>query len=147
MILGAALLSQYVGGLVPCVLCYYQRIPYAAVIGLGLYALVFRASLGAAGLAATLAIIALLLLSDAGIALYHVGVEQRWWQGTAACGVRPLAGLSVEEMRRALLDTPVVRCDEPAWVLFGVSMAGYNFLAALLLAAIAFGSAWRAQAK
>ncbi|MSO71303.1 MAG: disulfide bond formation protein B [Alphaproteobacteria bacterium] len=142
-ILGTALLSQYVGGLQPCVLCYYQRIPYAAVIGLGAYALVLRGSLGRGGLVATVILLCLLLLADAGIAFYHVGVEQHWWLGTAACATRPLAGLSVADMRRALLETAVVRCDEPAWVLFGISMAGYNVLAASVLAVFGLGAGWR----
>jgi disulfide bond formation protein DsbB len=142
-ILGSALLSQYVGGLFPCVLCYYQRIPYAAAIGLGVYALTLRASLGRVGLVATVVLLSVFLLGTAGIGLFHVGVEQHWWQGTAACGTRPLAGLTPAQIREILLNTPVVRCDEPAWTMFGISMAGYNFLAASVLAAIGFWAGWR----
>lgn len=142
-ILGTALLSQYVGGLHPCVLCYYQRIPYAAAIGLGAYALLLRTSLGRGGLVATVLLLGMLMIVGTGIALYHVGVEQHWWLGTAACAARPLTGLSVADMRRALLETAVVRCDEPAWVMFGISMAGYNVLAASVLAAFGLGAGWR----
>ena len=48
---------------------------------------------------------------------------------------------TVEELRAALLQQPVVRCDEIAWSLFGISMAGWNFLLSLGLAALSFASA------
>lgn len=86
---------------------------------------------------------ALALVAGAGIAAYHVGVEQKWWLGTDACAA--LSGLgakTVEELREVLLRTPVARCDEVSWSMFGVSMAGYNFLVSLVLAAASLWLAW-----
>ena len=125
-VLGTALASQYVGGLQPCVLCVYQRFPYVAVIVIAAAALFLptgprAAALGLAGLA---------LLTGTGIAVFHVGVEQHWWQGTAECG-SAVAADSLEALRAQVLAAPVVRCDEVPWSLFGISMAGYNALVSL----------------
>ena len=135
-VLGGALAFQHIGGLAPCVLCYWQRYPYWAAIPLAALAALLapRSPKLAAGL---LGLAAGLFLVDAGIAAFHVGVEQKWWQGTAECGGAQGPSGSLEALRARLLAAPIVRCDEPAWSLFGVSMAGYNFLAALVLAAIA----------
>lgn len=135
-VLAMALAWQYVGGVEPCILCIYQRWPYVAV-----------AALAAAGLAldrrpaARAAIIGLCgvaLLIGAGIAGFHVGVEQHWWAGTDGCGVDPLAaGNSIDALRAQLLAEPVVPCDVVTWSLFGISMAGYNFVISLGLGATA----------
>ncbi|MBI3504873.1 MAG: disulfide bond formation protein B [Proteobacteria bacterium] len=135
-VLGGALAFQHLGGLAPCVLCYWQRYPYWVAIPLAALAGIYAGDRRplAAGL---LALAALALVGDAAIAAFHVGVEHKWWEGTAECGgTRPMSG-SLEELRARLLAAPLVRCDEPAWTLFGISMAGYNFLAALALAALA----------
>jgi disulfide bond formation protein DsbB len=80
----------------------------------------------------------LAFLTGAGIAAYHVGVEQHWWVGSTACtGVVAGTATTAEELRRLLEAAPVVRCDDIAWSMFGISMAGYNVLASLALAAFA----------
>lgn len=132
--LGAAFASQYIGGLRPCVLCIYQRYPYGVVIALGLLVLLaWRQPRIAAGLT-VLAAIALFV--DAGIAAFHVGVEQHWWQGTDECSNLIDPNLSIEDLKKALQEQPVVACDEVAWSLFGISMAGYNFLYAIITGSI-----------
>jgi len=135
-LLAGALAFQYLGGYAPCVLCHWQRYAHAAAIVLVAGALALpRAATplaGAAGLA---------LLAGAGIAFFHIGVEQHWWQGTSGCGSAVGGATSIEELRARLLAQPVVRCDEVAWSLFGISMAGYNFIASLGLGLLAAGSA------
>ena len=80
-------------------------------------------------------ILALTSLVGAGIALFHVGVEQQLWSGTQGCGSN-IEATSVEAFRLKLLQQPIVRCDEIAWSLFGVSMAGYNLILSLGLSFI-----------
>jgi len=126
-VLGSALASQYFGGLQPCILCIYQRIPYAAVILISGAALFMPAW----PRAIAIALAGLTLLTGSGIAVFHVGVEQHWWQGTAACGGTDAAADSLEALRAQILAAPTVRCDEVPWSLFGVSMAGYNALVSL----------------
>ncbi|MBL0930194.1 MAG: disulfide bond formation protein B [Alphaproteobacteria bacterium] len=138
-ILGTALAFQHVGGLVPCDLCYMQRYPFWIAIPAGL-----AAGYAPAGKprAALLAIAAAALTYGAGVAAFHTGVEQGWWEGLASCSSPRGLSNSLEELRARLLAAPVVRCDEPQWSLFGVTMAGYNFLLSGALAAFAGMSAW-----
>jgi len=139
--LGAAFGSQHIGGLQPCILCIYQRYPYGVVIALGLLMLLARRSTRLAALLAALAAVALFV--DAGIAAFHVGVEQHWWEGTKACSSLIDPTLSPEELIKALEQAPVVACDKVAWSLFGISMAGYNFLYATAAGVIAAAVALR----
>lgn len=145
-VLGTALASQYIGGLRPCELCYWQRYPYWATIALGVagVALARMNARLAAGLAA---LAGLVFLAGAGIAFFHVGVEQHWWAGTSACGATGGPITSLEDLRRQLEAAPIVRCDEPAWTMLGISMAGYNMLGSLALAAIALTGARRVLAE
>jgi len=142
--LGGALASQYWGGLQPCILCLYQRYPWAIVIALA----AFAAALPGHALARpALALAALACVAGAAIAFFHVGVEQQWWRGTAECGGTIESGLSIEELREAILKAPVVRCDEVAWSLFGISMAGYNFLLSLATAMMAGLYLWTSRTR
>ena len=138
--LGAALFSQYIGGLEPCVLCVYQRIPYATTIAFGIIGLVMAGTPRA--VAALHGLAALAFVAGAGIAAYHVGVEQHWWAGTAECaGVAAGTAQSIGELRAQIMSAPAARCDEIPWSLFGISMAGYNFVVSLGFAAFAVAAA------
>jgi disulfide bond formation protein DsbB len=132
-LLGGAFAFEYFGGLAPCVLCWWQRYAHMAVMALAVVAAVAPTRLQSA--IVVLAILA--LLTGAGIAGFHVGVEMHWWQGTAECGSTLAPSGSIEELRARLMAQPIVRCDEVAWSLFGISMAGYNFLLSLAAATYA----------
>ena len=141
VILGGALASQYLGGLQPCMLCLWQRYPYGVAIALGVLALILGGREGWAE--PVILLMGVVLLVGAGIAAFHAGVEYGWWTGLETCGgVRPPSD-SVEELRRRLLEAPLVRCDEPAWTLLGISLAGFNFLAAVPLGLFTIAGAVR----
>lgn len=125
--LAAAYGSQYIGGLAPCELCLYQRWPWWAAIALLLAS--FIPAIGPAGRGALVTLAGIGLIAGAGIAFYHVGVEQHWWAGPAACagGAQPTSFAELQKM----MHEPVPRCDEPAWSMLGISMAGYNGLLSL----------------
>jgi disulfide bond formation protein DsbB len=131
--LAAAYTAQYGFGLQPCNLCLYQRVPYSLNIVGGIAALL--ATFRYPRLATLLLFLsALLFLTGAGIAGFHVGVEHHWWQGLESCSDTLPKTASVEELRKLLAQRlTVVRCDQVRWSLFGISMAGYNFLASLTL--------------
>jgi len=141
---------QLIGGLQPCVLCLYQRAPYWIALVAAALAIMAARHIGARGLAVFAILCAAVFLSGAGIAGFHVGVEAGWWQGLAACGGGVSdAGLSIDELREKMFATPIVRCDEVAWSLFGLSMAGWNFLASIVFATASTGAAcifWRKPA-
>ena len=127
--LGGAIISQFVFGMQPCHLCLLQRWPYSIAI-LFLTPLLFYRKLSAERFPVILGVIALLMLSDAGIAGYHAGVEQGWWIGPGDC-TSSSAPDSLEDLRKAVMEAPAVRCDLPAFVFLGLSMAAWNFCYAL----------------
>jgi len=143
--LGGAWGFQLIGGLQPCTLCLYQRWPYWIVIIIAVFAIPTARQIGPRGLALFALICALVFAVGTGIAGFHTGVEQGWWKGLEACGSGNLndPNMSLAELKAQLLATPVVRCDEVPWSLFGISLAGYNFLVSLVFTA---ASLWAAQA-
>ncbi len=132
-VLGTALLSQYWGGLAPCELCLLQRWPWEAAIALALVALV-AASRPALPWVALL--LALIYAAGAALAFYHVGVEQHWFQGPSACTASSAGAATLEELKRQIFATQPVLCDQVQWSLFGVSLAGWNLVASLAMAAL-----------
>jgi disulfide bond formation protein DsbB len=127
----AALGFQYLGGLAPCPLCIDQRWPHAVAIALGLVLLAWpRRWLAAlAGLA---------VLVSAGVGLYHAGIEQHWWPGPVTCTAPAPGTAPPGELLDRILETPVVLCDQIAWSWLGISMAGWNAILSLCLAALWF---------
>lgn len=136
--LAAAWYFQLVVGLAPCPLCLDQRLPYYAAIPLGLLAFA-AARTGRTTLARVLlGIIGLAMVGNTGLAIFHAGVEWKFWSGPTACTGAPVMTGNVLS---ALKGARVPRCDEAAWRLFGVSMAGWNALIAAGMAVVAFGAA------
>lgn len=141
LILGTAFASQFFGGLAPCELCWWQRYPYMAAMGVALVGTAVKA----VPQKYILLLLAAIFLTDAGIALFHVGVEQRWWEGLSTCSGFVDLTDNVNDALDAILNAPVIRCDEVAWSLFGISMAGYNMLAALGMTLFCVKKAQKAQ--
>jgi disulfide bond formation protein DsbB len=123
--LAGAFAFQYIGGLAPCHLCLLQRWPHAAAVGIGLLALAVPGRLlPLAGAAAA--------LTTAGIGLYHTGVERLWWAGPTSCSAGSIAGIDVKDLLDpTIVVAPVVRCDEVAWQMLGLSMASWNGVVSL----------------
>jgi len=132
-ILGAALLSQYWGGLAPCELCLKERWPWSAAIAVSLIALVVGKRPALPWVALLLAIV---FAAGAALAFYHVGVEQHWFAGPSACTASGGGAMTLAEMKRQILGTAVVLCDRVQWALFGISLAGWNLAASLAMTAI-----------
>jgi disulfide bond formation protein DsbB len=128
---------QLVLGLQPCPLCLQQRWPYYAGIPLALLiaAAAWR-GMSRRMLAAGLAVLVLLLLVSAGLGIYHSGVEWKWWAGPSDCAGAGFNGGSAGNLLQQMQTARVVRCDEAAWRFLGLSLAGWNVLIALALAAI-----------
>jgi disulfide bond formation protein DsbB len=140
---------QYVMGLPPCPLCLEQRIAYYVTIPLAaLLAVAAGRAAPRAVIAAGLAIIALAMLFNSGLALFHAGVEWKWWQGPLECSGALTDLTAGGDLLSSLNNLTLVRCDEAAWRFLGISLAGYNVVISLALAAIAaWGAraAWRAR--
>ena len=132
----SAYMFQHIGGLAPCELCVYQRYPHYAAMVLALPAVLLRSRLGTLFLAAA----GLALLVGLGVAIYHVGVEQGWFQSACATAI---TGGSIEDLRAQLMEAPLVRCDEVPWSLWGISMAGWNGIVSLVLGGFSLYAAYR----
>ena len=138
-LLGGALLFEHVGGMAPCSLCIWQRWAHVAVIVCALGWLVISQPIGAS-LRAGLVVTALAGMASVGIAGYHAGVEWQLWAGPAGCTAALSSGGSTADLVDSLLATPVIRCDDVPWSLFGLSMAGWNMLLSVDIVALAIMS-------
>jgi disulfide bond formation protein DsbB len=130
---------QYALKLAPCPLCLEQRIPYYVAIPLALIVLAAAWSKKAPrwALVGALAVIAAAMLWNAGLATYHAGIEWKWWAGPQDCSA-PISNLGpAGGLLSQLQNINVVRCDEAAWRFLGLSLAGWNVLISLGLAAVA----------
>jgi len=135
-ILGAYVF-QYGFGLPPCPLCLEQRIPYYVAIPLALVvAKAAQQRVPRPWVVGGLGLLVLAMLIGAGLGVYHAGVEWKWWAGPQDCS-GPLDPLGTRDLLQQLQTVSIVRCDEAAWRFLGLSLAGYNVLISLLLAAIA----------
>ncbi|MFN3845808.1 MAG: disulfide bond formation protein B [Paracoccaceae bacterium] len=129
-LLAGAFAFQYIGGMAPCALCLWQRWPHAAAVVIMALALLVPNRL-------LIALGAVAALTTAGIAGFHVGVEQGWWQGLASCSGGSISGISVSDLLNPNANVAApVRCDEIPWAMAGISMAGWNMIASLGLAGV-----------
>ena len=130
-LLGGALFSQYVGGLYPCEMCYWQRWPHGAAILLALGALFSPLNAPRTLLLTLLAALAIAI--SGAIGFFHAGVEVGWWEGITTCTANGAKSL------QDILNVPLVRCDQVQWEFLGISMAGWNAILSLGgAAAVAF---------
>jgi disulfide bond formation protein DsbB len=136
LLLAGAYAFEYLGGLKPCPLCLEQRVPWFVMIALG------GAIFGAGSVKAPRAAMIALYVAACGVAVwsiylgaYHAGVEYKWWLGPQTCtgGSLPTGGGLLDKLDRS----DVVLCDEIPWEMFGISLAGFNFLFSLVAAVIA----------
>jgi disulfide bond formation protein DsbB len=147
--LAGAWFFQLVLDIRPCPLCLEQRYAYYLAIPLGaLVALAAAKDAPRGVLLAGLAILALAALGNAWLGAYHAGVEWGLWQGPTDC-TGPVGNLgSAGDLLKRLDTVKVIRCDEVQWRFLGLSLAGYNVLISLLMAAIAaWGMAMTAARK
>jgi disulfide bond formation protein DsbB len=118
LLLGGAYVSEYVFGLYPCEMCWWQRYAHFAALPFAALALALPRARWPVALAGCA------ILVSALIGFYHAGVEYGWLEGLTACTGTAAGG----DPLQAILDAPLVRCDVPQWTLAGISLAGFNFL-------------------
>jgi disulfide bond formation protein DsbB len=127
---------QYAGYL-PCDLCYEQRYAYYAGVPLALLtAAAAAAKAPQALLSAALALLAAIFLYNVGLAIYHSGVEAKYWAGPTACTGSTAGPANAGDLLKELQTVRVVRCDEVALRVFGFSLANWNIVISAALAAL-----------
>jgi disulfide bond formation protein DsbB len=131
-LLAGAFGSQYLGGLVPCEMCWWQRYPHIAAIVLA--ALAFTAPAESTR-SRTLTLLAALAIALSGaIGVYHAGVELKVFEGFTTCTATAKGG-STADLFRQIAGAPLIRCDQVQWSFLGISMAGWNAIVSLSAAA------------
>jgi disulfide bond formation protein DsbB len=127
-LLAGAFGSQYLGGLTPCEMCWWQRYPHMVAVVLA--ALAFTAP-PAAQRSRSLTLLAALAIAVSGaIGVYHAGVELKFFEGFTTC-TATARGASTADLLRQITTAPLVRCDQVQWSFLGISMAGWNAILSL----------------
>ena len=122
-LLGGALLSEYVGKLYPCEMCWWQRYPHGVAILFALGALLSPLTAPRTRVLTLLAASAIAVSGAIGV--FHAGVEYKWWEGLTTCTSG--GAMSLED----IMNVPLIRCDQVQWSLAGISLAGFNALFSL----------------
>ena len=121
-------------GIPPCALCLYQRIPYYSVAGIALLGVLVTRNCKHDHLANILVLLcALAFVAGSALALFHVGVENSWWQGTTSCGGSGLEATGFEDLKTAIMESPIANCREILWEFGGLSLATWNLLWSIFL--------------
>jgi disulfide bond formation protein DsbB len=139
-----ALAFQYIGGYVPCMLCLMERYAYYAAIPVLFIALALAAGDNRGWAAALFFLVALAFLANAGLGVYHAGAEWKFWPGPATCGGGETLATTAGGLLKDLQHIRVVRCDEAAVRVLGISFAGWNVIASLAIMALSLRAAFAA---
>ena len=125
-VLLTALVFQYFG-VAPCDLCILQRWPhlFAGLLGLALGLTRLPLSLSWAGAAA--------MAANTVIAIYHSGVERHIFEGPDSCTSNGVTDITAGDLLAQIRNAPLIRCDEIAWEMFGITMPNLNVVASLVL--------------
>ena len=127
-LLGAAYGSQYIGGLYPCEMCWWQRYAHFAALPFALLA--FSGAAAAPRSRAFTLLAALAIAISGAIGVYHAGVELKIFEGLTTC-TSTASGASTADLMKAILNAPIIRCDQVQWSFLGISMAGWNAIISL----------------
>ena len=143
-LLAAAFGSEYLGGLNPCEMCWWQR--YAHLAALVPAGLAFTAPAGSPRSRMLVLIAALAIAVSGAIGVYHAGVELKIFEGFTTCTASNSGG-STADLLRQITAAPLIRCDQVQWSFLGISMAGWNAILSLggaaLIAVLSLKSARR----
>ncbi|MGV1013801.1 MAG: disulfide bond formation protein B [Methyloceanibacter sp.] len=140
----AALAFEHLGGYVPCPICLQQRYAYYFAVPASAVAFVLAQSYPAGWARTLLALIAVAFLVNAGLGVYHAGIEWKWWPGPDTCATETAIEWGAGGLAQQLETVRVVACDEAPWRFLGLSFAGWNVVVSAFLAGIA---AWGAAPK
>lgn len=132
-------------GYAPCPLCLMQRWAYYAGIP-ALFAALTLVSGGSRRSAMWIfALTALAFLANAGLGVYHAGAEWKFWPGPDTCAGGQDISTAAGGLLKDLETVKVIRCDEPAIRIFGLSLAGWNVIASFVIFAASLRAAFAAS--
>ena len=140
--IGTALGFEHIGGYQPCMLCYLERHAYYLSLPLLFFALAADAGRRTGWAAAVYFIVALAFLANAGLGTYHAGAEWGFWEGPATCSGAHALTTSAGDLLKTIQVQKVVPCDKASLVFLGLSFAGWNVVASLLLMTLTLRAAF-----
>jgi disulfide bond formation protein DsbB len=133
-VIATALAFEHLGGYTPCPLCLQERYSYYAGIPALLLALLLLSAGHRGAASALFALVALGFIANAALGIYHAGAEWKFWPGPETCGASQPLSQGAGGLFKDLANTRVIRCDEASWRFLGLSFAGWNVIASILLA-------------
>ena len=140
LLLLGALAFQYLGGLPPCKLCYWQRYPHMLAIIFGV--IFYYTSIG------TIVVIpAVAAFSSAGVGAYHFGIEKEFWPGPNTCSSGIINNISTDALIEQIMSAPLTKCDEVLWSFLNISMAGWNTVFSAFLGLLWIGLFFKFRQK
>jgi disulfide bond formation protein DsbB len=132
-------------GYPPCPLCLIQRWAYYAAIPVLFAALILISGGNKRSAMWLFALVALAFLANAGLGVYHAGAEWKFWPGPDTCAGAQTVTTAAGGLLKELETTHVIRCDEPAIRIFGLSLAGWNVITSLAIFAVSLRAAFAAS--
>ncbi len=134
--LGGAHSFETFGGYAPCGLCLRQREVYWAALTAGLIGAAVTRSAPRYGRVVALVLTAI-FAAGLIVAAFHSGVEGKWWPGPTSCsgGTGSVSASAMTDLLNGAKARPPA-CDQAAWRMFGISMAGYNALISAALVVV-----------
>ena len=106
----------------PCKLCIYQRIPYLIIIFLGFVSLIFKKEM------IFLYLSLLIFFVNFFISFFHSLVERKIISYNTGCSSTNETFDNIESLRMSLENTPIAKCDEITFSIYGLSLANINLI-------------------
>lgn len=142
----AALAFEFIGGYQPCPICLQQRYAYYAAVPVSFLGLFFLSGDYVRVAGFLFLATALAFLANAGLGVYHAGIEWGFWPGPDTCSGAVAPPTSAKALMEGLESETGARCDEVQWRFFGLSFAGWNVVTSFVLFLLALKAALAANA-
>ncbi len=126
VVLSVAYIFEYGFGYLPCQLCLWQRLPWTGIVIIGAIIVFYPQTTKY-----LLKICMLIMIISFGLAIFNAGIEYGFWTSLDDCSSNTELAVQASSLLHSLKNEAIIRCDEPAWTLFGISMTGYNALLSL----------------
>ena len=126
--ISSALIAEYFLNLQPCELCLKQRHPYYLILICLILIFLFK------NLNKIWLYLVIQFASVYGLfySIWHVGVEQKIFNGPSGCASQLIATDSINDLKEKIINQDLISCAEPNWIILGFSAATINTFLLLL---------------
>tara|TARA_Y100001980_G_C14189972_1_gene57654 strand:+ start:29 stop:514 length:486 start_codon:yes stop_codon:yes gene_type:complete len=127
LILGTAFIIEYVFGYMPCNLCKIERIPF----GLSIIILILNYNFKENQIFYSVLLMLVFSFSII-ISVYHLGIEQGFFDESTVCAAKNLNLLTKDEVLKSFNELSI-SCKDVAFKIFGFSLTSYNIIMSILM--------------